>query len=193
MIKIDYHAKIQKYVLSQFRNKDGFREMLKGISFLFEDLQTKSFELLNWSSIDKAEGELLDFIGYLFGVYREYFNISNYFCVNADDINREKYFFFENAGIGSNIPQGSLTDRDLRQRIKAKIAQLYSSFTRNENISIIKNMTFAEHVYITKVDTMTLDIDLVGNNLFLTDRTKQEIEDVLGDGVSLRTLTINGG
>lgn len=192
MKKINYHGNIQKYVLSQFRNMAGYKEMLKGISVLFEELQTKSLELLNWSIIDKAEGEMLDYIGYLFGVYREYFNIRNYFCVNADDVNREKYFFFENAKIGNNIPQGSLVDRDLRQRIKARIAQLYSTFTRNENIAIIKKMTFAEHVYITKVGTMSVDIELIGSDLFITNKTKEEIESVLGDGVSLETLYING-
>lgn len=192
MIRIAYYEKIQKYCISPFRNIIGFKEALQAIAELFLQLQNKAYELVNWSIIDKAEGELLDYIGYLFGTYREYFDISKYFCANADDVNRSKYFFFENATIDSSVPKGSLSDQDLRQRIKGRIGILYSKFTRENNIEIIKNLTLSTHVYITKVDTMTLDINLVGDNVFITDNTFAEIESVLGDGVSLNNLTING-
>ena len=192
MKKIDYRTNIFRYSLSQFRNKEGYKELCEGIAKLFLDLQKKTIELEKWTVIDRAEGEILDFIGYLFGVYRTFFDISKYFCVNAEDINKEKYFYFEKGAGNTVLTQGGLSDLEMRQRIKAAIARLYSRFTRNDNIRVIKFLTFAEKVIITKPGKNQLIVALIGDGLFITDKTFDEIESVLGDGVSLEHLTING-
>ncbi len=53
-------------------------------------------------------------------------------------------------------------------------------------------LTFAEKVIITKPGKNQLNVALIGDGLFITDKTFDEIESVLGDGVSLEHLTING-
>lgn len=194
MIEKEYKPLLEEYTISQFRGKTGIDETLSAIAEQYSNLQDKLKTLLDWTSVDTAEGELLDYIGYLFGITRDYFDISQYFCLNADDINRSKYFFFKESKRGNIVPRGSLSDLNFRQRIKAKIASKFSRYTRNDNIEIIKDMTFAENVEINQPSVMMLDINLVGDpqTLFITDKTLAEIEGVLGYGVGLNALTING-
>lgn len=194
MIERNYKQLLEEYIISQFRRKGGIDEVLSAIAGQYSNLQEKLQTLLNWTSVDTAEGELLDYIGYLFGITRDYFDLSQYFCLNVDDINRSKYFFFKESQSANLVPRGNLEDLNFRQRIKAKIALKFSNHTRNDNILVIKNMTFADNVIISKYSEMMLDIDLIGNRqeMFITDKTLAEIEGVLGDGVGLHTLTING-
>lgn len=192
MIELNYRQLLDEYIISQFRGKDGIKETLDAISGQYNKIQNDLYALLNWTSVDTAEGDLLDYIGFLFGITRDYFDISQYFCLNVDDVNRSKYFFFKEGGSGGNT--GTLNDRDFRSRIKAKIAFKFSNYTRNDNIYVIKNMTFADNVEITKPATMKLNVNLVGDRdkMFITDKTLSEIEGVLGYGVALNSLTING-
>lgn len=192
MIQRNYRELLDEYIISQFRGKAGIKETLDAISEQYEKLQGDAQALLNWTSVDTATGDLLDYIGYLFGITRDYFDISQYFCLNVDDVNRSKLFFFKEGGSGD--AGGSLSDRNFRSRIRAKIASKFSSNTREDNIYVIKNMTFAENVEITKPSTMMLDINLVGDRskMFITNKTLAEIEGVLGYGVGLNSLTING-
>lgn len=192
MIEQNYRQLLDEYIISQFRGKDGIKETLDAIASQYGKLQNDLYTLLNWTSVDTAEGELLDYIGYLFGITRDYFDISQFFCLNVDDVNRSKYFFFKEGG---NSGQGSsLSDQNFRSRIKAKIALKFSNHTRNDNIYVIKNMTFADNVEITKPSTMMLNVNLVGDRdkMFITDKTLAEVEGVLGYGVGLNALTING-
>jgi hypothetical protein len=191
MKKNDYLSLVREYSLSQFREMEGYKEACIAIASFFFLLQDDVEELLTWTDVDKAERDLLTYIGYLFGVYREYFDLSQYFCVNHEDVNEEKYFYFERSS-GFVLPAGSLDDRELRQRIKAKIGTLYSKYTRNDNIKVIKFLTMSDRVIITKNETMALEVELIGDSVFVTDKTFSEIEGVLGDGVGLNKLTING-
>lgn len=194
MIEKNYRQLLDEYIISQFRGKTGIKETLDAISEQYEALQDDAQLLLNWTSVDTAEGELLDYIGYLFGITRDYFDLSQYICLNVDDINRSKYFFFKESKSGNIVPRGSLSDQNFRARIKAKIALRFSNYTRNDNIYVIKNMTFADNVEITKPTKMMLNVNLVGDvsNMFITDKTLAEIQGVLGYGVGLNALTING-
>lgn len=192
MIEQNYRELLDEYIISQFRGRDGIKETLDAISNQYNKLQNDLYSLLNWTSVDTAEGELLDYIGYLFGITRDYFDVSQFFCLNVDDVNRSKYFFFKQGGnTGQN---GSLSDQNFRSRIKAKIALKFSNHTRNDNIYVIKNMTFADNVEISKPSTMMLNVNLVGDRdkMFITDKTLAEVEGVLGYGVGLNALTING-
>lgn len=190
MKKLDYFALNQAYSLSQFRNNPEYMALIKADADLKENLQANVQYLLNTINIDKAAGVFLDYWGWLVGISRGYFDISAYFSYNRADVNTEKYIWFSEPETDFVAPSGSLEDRDFRARIKAKAGANTSKCTREDNIAIIKNMTFAKKVKIKNVDIMLLDVTLVGDNLFFTQNTKSDIESVLGIGVGIRNLIV---
>lgn len=190
MKKLDYFALNQAYSLSQFRNNPEYMALIKADADLKENLQANVQYLLDTINIDKAAGVFLDYWGWLVGISRRYFDISAYFSYNRDDVNREKYIWFSEPKSDFIVPAGNLEDIDFRARIKAKAAANTSKCTREDNIAIIKNMTFAKKVKIKNVGTMMLDVTLVGDNLFFTQNTKSDIESVLGIGVGIRNLIV---
>lgn len=190
MKKLDYFALNQAYSLSQFRNNPEYMALIKADADLKENLQANVQYLLDTINIDKAAGVFLDYWGWLVGISRRYFDISAYFSYNRDDVNREKYILFSEPKSDFIVPAGNLEDIDFRARIKAKAAANTSKCTREDNIAIIKNMTFAKKVKIKNVGIMMLDVTLVGDNLFFTQNTKSDIESVLGIGVGIRNLIV---
>lgn len=190
MKKLDYFALNQAYSLSQFRNNPEYMALIKADADLKENLQANVQYLLDTINIDKAAGVFLDYWGWLVGISRRYFDISAYFSYNRDDVNREKYIWFSEPKSDFIVPAGNLEDIDFRARIKAKAAANISKCTREDNIAIIKNMTFAKKVKIKNVGIMMLDVTLVGDNLFFTQNTKSDIESVLGIGVGIRNLIV---
>lgn len=190
MKKLDYFALNQAYSLSQFRNNPEYMALIKADADLKENLQANVQYLLDTINIDKAAGVFLDYWGWLVGISRRYFDISVYFSYNRDDVNREKYIWFSEPKSDFVAPAGNLEDRDFRARIKAKAGANTSKCTREDNIAIIKNMTFAKKVKIKNVAIMLLDVTLVGDNLFFTQNIKSDIESVLGIGVGIRNLIV---
>lgn len=190
MKKLDYFALNQAYSLSQFRNNPEYMALIKADADLKENLQANVQYLLDTINIDKAAGVFLDYWGWLVGISRRYFDISVYFSYNRADVNTEKYIWFSEPETDFVAPSGSLEDRDFRARIKAKAGANTSKCTREDNIAIIKNMTFAKKVKIKNVDIMLLDVTLVGDNLFFTQNIKSDIESVLGIGVGIRNLIV---
>lgn len=190
MKKLDYFALNQAYSLSQFRNNPEYMALIKADADLKENLQANVQYLLDTINIDKAAGVFLDYWGWLVGISRRYFDISAYFSYNRDDVNREKYIWFSEPKSDFVAPAGNLEDIDFRARIKAKAGANTSKCTREDNIAIIKNMTFAKKVKIKNVAIMLLDVTLVGDNLFFTQNTKSDIESVLGIGVGIRNLIV---
>lgn len=190
MNNLDYFALNQAYSLGQFRNNPEYMALIGADAGLKDNLQKNAQYLLDSIDINLAEGVFLDYWGWLVGISRRYFDISVYFSYNRADVNTEKYIWFSEPEIDFVAPSGSLEDRDFRARIKAKAGANTSKCTREENISIIKNMTFARHVKIKNVDIMLLDVTLVGDNLFFTQDTKSDIELVLGSGVGIRNLRV---
>lgn len=190
MKKLDYFALNQAYSLSQFRNNPEYMALIKADADLKENLQANVQYLLDTINIDKAAGVFLDYWGWLVGISRRYFDISAYFSYNRADVNTEKYIWFSEPETDFVAPSGSLEDRDFRARIKAKARANTSKCTREDNIAIIKNMTFAKKVKIKNVAIMLLDVTLVGDNLFFTQNTKSDIESVLGIGVGIRNLIV---
>lgn len=188
MNNLDYFALNQAYSLGQFRNNPEYMALIGADAGLKDNLQKNAQYLLDSIDINLAEGVFLDYRGWLVGISRRYFDISAYFSYNRADVNTEKYIWFSEPETDFVAPSGSLEDRDFRARIKAKAGANTSKCTREENISIIKNMTFARHVKIKNVDIMLLDVTLVGDNLFFTQDTKSDIELVLGSGVGIRNL-----
>lgn len=188
MKNLDYFALNQAYSIGQFRNNPEYMALIGADAGLKDNLQKNAQYLLDSIDINLAEGVFLDYWGWLVGISRRYFDISAYFNYNRADVNTEKYIWFSEPETDFLAPSGSLEDRDFRARIKAKAGANTSKCTREENISIIKNMTFARHVKIKNVDIMLLDVTLVGDNLFFTQDTKSDIELVLGSGVGIRNL-----
>lgn len=184
----DYSTLNQAYSLGEFRSNPEYMALINADAELKEGLQANVQYLLNSLDINKAEGVFLDNWGLLVGILRQYFDIGAYFSYNSPDVNVEKYIWFSEPESDFVVPSGTLEDRDYRARIKAKAGANTSKCTREENIAIIKNMTFAKKVKIKNVDIMLLDVTLAGDNLFFTQDTKSDIELVLGSGVGIRNL-----
>lgn len=181
--------KMLEYSISQFRNIPEYVKMCEAFAVGLGTIQTSVDYLSNMIDIDKAEGIWLDYIAWLVGTNRTTYDILQFFCVNAPHLNVEKYFYFE--GI-STLEKGTVQDVALRKRIKAKIAYNTSKGTRNENIRIIEGLVNADKVVISNVSPMLLDITLYGDNLFYpsTQALRATIENILGNGVGIRNLTI---
>ena len=181
--------KMLEYSISQFRNIPEYVKICEAFAVGLGTIQTSVDYLSDMIDVDKAEGVWLDYIAWLVGTNRTTYDILQYFCVNAPHLNVEKYFYFE--GI-SSLEKGTVQDVALRKRIKAKIAYNTSRATRNENIKIIEGMVNADKVVITNVSPMVLDVTLYGENLFYpsTQALRQSIENILGNGVGIRNLTI---
>lgn len=185
----DYKKLNQRYSLSQFRNCPEYLALIYGDADLKEQLQNVIQFLLNFVDIDKSKGFLLDYLAWLIGTSREYFDTTQYFRINAPDVNVEKYIWFSEPSTDFVVPAGSLSDKSFRTKIKAKSAANTSRCTREENIQIIKNMTFADKVIIKNPAPMELDITLRGLNIFITQNLKEDIEKILGNGVGISKLT----
>lgn len=190
MKQIDYVFENQKYSLGQFRSVPEYRALIDTDAHFKNELQENLNYLLGSTDINKAEGFLLDYIGALVGTSRDYFDVSAYFSYNKDDLNREKYIWFSEPKSDYIVPSGNLQDINFRARIKAKAGMNTSRCTRENNIKVIKNMTFADKVIIKNVGIMTLDITLIGSNIFVSQNMKEDIEKVLGRGVGIRDLKV---
>lgn len=181
--------KMLEYSISQFRNIPEYVKMCEAFAVGASSIQDAVDYLTDMLDVDKAEGIWLDYIAWLVDTNRTTYDILQYFCVNAPHLNVEKYFYFE--GI-STLEKGTVQDVALRKRIKAKIAYNTSKGTRNENIRIIEGLVNADKVVISNVSPMVLDITLYGDNLFYpsTQALRATIENILGNGVGIRNLTI---
>lgn len=193
MRQVDYSKLNQKYSISQLRGCPEYLALINADADLKENLQTVLFYLINFANIDVSSGFLLDFIGWLVGTSRDYFDLSQYFKINSPDVNVQKYIWFSEPATDFVAPRGSLADVYFRARIKAKIGANTSKCTREANINVIKNLTYADTVTITNPAPMLLDIKIKGKNLFLSQHLKDDIERVLGNGVGIRNLTTEIG
>lgn len=190
MKKNNYHTLNQKYSISQLRACQEYLTLIYADADLKDSMQKCVQYLLDSIDVKKAEGVFLDYLGWLVGTARGFFDTGAYFKINSPDVNTEKYIWFSQPESDFIVPTGSLEDRDFRARILAKSACNTSKCTREENINIIKNMTFADKVIIKNVAPLELDITIIGANLFVSQNLKSDIESVLGEGVGIRTLKV---
>ena len=173
--------------ITPLKTNDGYRTMCKAHCLGAENLQSAINYLSDCLDVDKASGVWLDYIAWLVGSTRGYFDITRFFCINGEHVNAEKYFYFPNQTVNGET---SLTDDLFRNRIRAKIAYNTSRATRRENKYIIKNLVNAERVIIKRVEPMLLDITLIGDSINENFATRENIEQILGDGVGLRNINI---
>ena len=186
---IDFIKKMQFYAVSQLRLNPDYQNLCEVIGQDFNDLKKISEYILKSINIDEAEGIWLDYLGWLVGTTRVYFDIGDFFSVNSDDLNADKYFWFPGTTVGG---ESNLDDVFFRKRIYAKIGYNISKGTREENIYILKNLTFAKKVIIKRVAPLVLDITLIGNDIIQTPTFKEDIEKVLGLCVGIGTIQILG-
>lgn len=185
--KVDLYKNIQYYAISQLRQNKDYLNLCEVIAKQYDNIKVVSQYILNNLDIDIASGVWLDYIGWLVGSTRGYFDITKFFCVNGEHVNAEKYFYFPSQTVNGET---SLTDDLFRNRIRAKIAYNTSRATRRENKYIIKNLVNAERVIIKRVEPMLLDITLIGDAINENFATRENIEQILGDGVGLRNINI---
>lgn len=186
---IDFIKKMQFYAVSQLRLNPDYQNLCEVIGQDFNDLKKISEYILKSINIDEAEGVWLDYLGWLVGTTRVYFDIGDFFSVNSDDLNADKYFWFPGTTVGG---ESNLDDVFFRKRIYAKIGYNISKGTREENIYILKNLTFAKKVIIKRVAPLVLDITLIGNDIIQTPTFKEDIEKVLGLCVGTGTIKVLG-
>lgn len=185
--KVDLYKNIQYHAISQLRQNKDYLNLCEVIAKQYDNIKVVSQYILNNLDIDIASGIWLDYIGWLVGSTRGYFDITRFFCINGEHVNAEKYFYFPNQTVNGET---SLTDDLFRNRIRAKIAYNTSRATRRENKYIIKNLVNAERVIIKRVEPMLLDITLIGDSINENFATRENIEQILGDGVGLRNINI---
>ena len=186
---IDFIKKMQFYAVSQLRLNPDYQNLCEVIGKDLNDLKKISEYILKSINIDEAEGIWLDYLGWLVGTTRVYFDLGDFFSVNSDDVNVDKYFWFPGTAFGG---ESNLDDVFFRKRIYAKIGYNISKGTREENIYILKNLTFAKKVIIKRVAPLVLDITLIGNDIIQTPTFKEDVEKVLGLCVGTGTIKVLG-
>ena len=188
---LDYQIEALKYALPYIRANEDVAIVLKAIGERFNNLQTAIVYLLNTLDIRKARGIWLDYAGSEVGAQRDEMDFGNYFCVNRLHVNVEKRFYFLSSGLDPETPL-SLNDEEFIQKIFAYIGANSSCGTRNEIIEIVKTITNAENVIVEKTARCVLKIHLAGGALIMTQNTVDYIQQIIGDGIYLEEITLNG-
>jgi hypothetical protein len=189
----DYKIQALKYCLPYLRQNRDIKTVLTTIGDRYNKLQAVFLYLLDTLKINNARGVWLDNIGKEVGAVRSDTDYGDYFCVNAEHINVPKLFYNSTSAIS---PENtiSLADEDFITKIQAYILANISCGTRNQNIRVIKMITRADEVIITKTDTCTLSVNLIGDasKIILTQNTVNFIRHILADGIYIEEITING-
>lgn len=191
MKKLDYQIEALKYIIPYFRGNEDIVCILKSIGERFNTLQAAIVYLLDTLNIRSARGIWLDYAGAEVGASRDEVDYGNYFCVNREHINAEKRFYFLTSGINPESPL-SLNDAEFIQKILAYIGANSSCGTRNEIINIVQTITNARKVIVTKKSRCVLGINLIGDGLIVTKNTIHYIQQIIGDGIYLEEITLNG-
>jgi len=187
--KLELDKLMQQYSISEFRNIPEYVKICEAFTVGLNSIQDAVDYLSDMINVDKAQGIWLDYIGWLVGTSRQYMSLTNYFCVNRDDVNKSIYFWFKGT---STSAQESLDDALFRKRIYGKIGYNISKGTREENIYIIKNITAADYVEITQEAPMLLNITLYGDNIIQTMTLQQDIENIFPNGIGINNLVVKG-
>ena len=180
--KLELDKLMQQYSISQFRNIPEYVKICEAFTVGLGTIQDTVDYLSDVFNLDKTTGIWLDYVGWLVGDTRgEYIDTDKYFCVNAEDVNVSKFFYFPNS---INNSSSSLSDELFRGQIKAKIAYNVSKGTREDLIKIIKYLVNADRVIVQKQSPMILRISLYGERILKTNIVERVLK-VLPDGVGL--------
>ena len=186
----DYKSLALRYIIPYLRTNTDISAILYAIGETFNNLQEAVEALLTQLNLHNARGVWLDKIGAEVGAERDEKDFGDYFCVNRSHINTEKYFYFTTSGTN---PQStiSLDDAQYIQKILAYIGTNTSSGTREDVINIVKTITGASKVIIKEVDTNVLSINIIGEQILLTQNTLNYIKGTVADGISISAITLN--
>lgn len=188
---IDYKVQALKFILPYFRTNKDIVAILNAIASRFNLLQNVVKDLRESLYIKNARGVWLDYIGDEVGAQRDEADFGNYFCVNRDHINVEKQFYFLSSGLDPKSPL-TLSDAEFIQKIYAYIGANSSSGSIEEILEIIKTITNANDIKVTISADFVLKINLIGDGLIMTRNTINYIQQILGDGIYLEEIQING-
>lgn len=187
---LNYQIEALKYCLPYLRQNTDIITVLKEIGTRFNSLQDVVIYLLKSLKIRNARGVWLDNIGAEVGADRDEVSFGNFFCVNLPHINVPKLFYFLVSSSNPLVPV-TLDDATFIQKIFAYIGSNNSSATHNELITIIKILTGAETVQIIKISTCTIKINIIGENIILTNNTIDYIQNIIGSGIYIQEITTN--
>lgn len=187
---LNYQTESLKYIIPYLRYNEDIKTILQAIGSRFTNLQDAVNYLVSSLSIRDARGVWLDYAGAEVGAQRDEMDFGDYFCVNREHLNVPKRFYFLTSGLYPESPL-SLNDAEFMQKIFAYIGANSSCGTRNEIIDIVKTITNADSVIVTKTARCVLKIHLIGEALVLTQNTVTYIQQILGDGIYLEEITLN--
>ncbi len=187
---LNYQTESLKYIIPYLRYNEDIKTILQAIGSRFTNLQDAVNYLVSSLSIRDARGVWLDYAGAEVGAQRDEMDFGDYFCVNREHLNVPKRFYFLTSGLNPESPL-SLKDAEFMQKIFAYIGANSSCGTRNEIIDIVKTITNADSVIVTKTARCALKIHLTGESLVLTQNTVTYIQQILGDGIYLEEITLN--
>lgn len=187
---LNYQTESLKYIIPYLRYNEDIKTILQAIGSRFTNLQDAVNYLVSSLSIRDARGVWLDYAGAEVGAQRDEMDFGDYFCVNREHLNVPKRFYFLTSGLNPESPL-SLNDAEFMQKIFAYIGANSSCGTRNEIIDIVKTITNADSVIVTKTARCVLKIHLIGEALVLTQNTVTYIQQILGDGIYLEEITLN--
>lgn len=187
---LNYQTESLKYIIPYLRYNEDIKTILQAIGSRFTNLQDAVNYLVSSLSIRDARGVWLDYAGAEVGAQRDEMDFGDYFCVNREQLNVPKRFYFLTSGLNPESPL-SLNDAEFMQKIFAYIGANSSCGTRNEIIDIVKTITNADSVIVTKTARCVLKIHLIGEALVLTQNTVTYIQQILGDGIYLEEITLN--
>ena len=190
MKSINYQIETLKYILGYFRQNKDVVNFLKQLTLRGNSVRDGILTLLKSYKIQQARGVFLDYIGAEVGTKRDETDLSNYFCVNLFHVNENKLFYFLTTGNNPGTPI-ILEDAEFMQKIFACIGTNTSSGNFEETISLIKTITNADNIQITKGEQDGIKINISGSNSVLTGNTVNYIRNVLGDGIYLEEITKN--
>lgn len=191
MRSFDYKVEALKYILPYFRQNEDIVEILRAIGNRFNNLQSAILYILKSQNLRDARGIWLDNYGKEVGASRDELDFGNYFCVNRLHINVPKRFYFTSTKENPLSPL-TLQDAEFIQKILAYVFGNKSSATWNEIIDIVKTITSADKVILTKKAKCILDINIIGEKIVLTRNTVTYIKNVVADGVAVEEIEING-
>lgn len=191
MKTFEYKIEALKYVLPYFRQNEDIVEVLRAIGARFEGLQDAILYFMNSQNLKDARGVWLDNYGSEVGAARDELDYGNYFCVNRLHVNASKRFYFTSSKENPLSPL-TLDDAEYIQKIFAYILGNNSSGTWNEIIDIVKIITNAEKVILSKPKKCVLNVDIYGSNIVLTRNTVMYIQNIVAEGVDVEEIKING-
>ena len=167
----DYEKQGLKYLLPYLATNIDIAAIVKIFGNRFNKLQSVLNKLVQSYNIKQCRDELLDFAGLEVGVTRDVVD-----------------FLTSNFSPYSVL---TLNDAAFLQKIYAQIYSNTSSSTYEEFLYIVKFITNADKVEITKYSDCSIKLNLIGNNVLYTSNTAAYINQICGCGIYLKEVTIN--